>query len=262
MKIIADIFGTAKPVIGMVHLQPSVGYPGHPGMDNYIAHAVKTAKSLVKGGVHGILVENEFDRPHSITVSPEVEACILEVTKAISSAVSVPVGVDVLLNDWRASLNIAKTAGCAFVRIDVFVDHVTCKWGEIEPEADKIIEYREQIGAENIALFTDIQVKHKRMLNPEKLLTQSADEARAAGADAVIVTGAWTGEETPIENVKLVQKHLPGFPVMIGAGITLDNIHEQFSVADGAIVGTSLKNDDGEVDREKVSALLEAISDL
>ncbi len=254
-----DIFGKKKAFLGMVHLRPTVGYPNHPGIDKFIAHAVTDATALESGGSHGICIENDRDDPHTILVTTEQEQCILKATQAVVNAVSIPVGVGVLLNDWRAALNIAKKAGCAYVRIDVFVDRVQCNQGIIEPEADAIIAYRKKIGAEHIAIFADIQVKHKILLEKGKDLITSAQQAMDAGAAAVTVTGTATGEETPIADVRHVKEAFPEFPVLIGAGVNLNNAHEQFSVADGAFVGSSLKTAEDAVDEEKVRAIISMI---
>lgn len=58
--------------------------------------------------------------------------------------------------------------------------------------------------------------------------------------DAVVVTGAGTGKETPLDKIKAFRKILGDFPLIIGAGLTADNI-EQMQYADGAIVGSYFK---------------------
>jgi predicted TIM-barrel enzyme len=50
-------------------------------------------------------------------------------------------------------------------------------------------------------------------------------------------------------------------PILVGSGVTRENVSDLFDVADGAIVGTALKVD-GEttnpVDTDRVSALVDA----
>lgn len=254
MNAIERIFSVKKAFIGMVHLRPTVAYAGYPGKEEFIAHAVNDAKALQEGGAHGICVENDRDQPHTVLIAPEQKRCIEEAVEAIQQAVSIPVGVGILLNDWRAALHIAQNTNSPFVRIDVFVDRVSCPDGQgiIEPEADRIVTYRKQIDAENIALFTDIQVKHKTLLEEGKDLLTSTQQAIDAGAEAVIVTGNATGEETPLNDVKRVKEAFPEFPVLIGAGVRASNVQEQFAVADGGFVGTSLKTPEDVIDAAKV----------
>lgn len=264
MISLQSIFGTTKPLIGMVHILPTTGYEKHPGLDACIAQAVADAKAIEAGGGDGILVENDNDQPHTITISEAQKECIRRVTAAVRAAVTIPVGVNVLLNDWKATLDIARVTRCAFVRIDVFVDRVDCPGGQgiIEPEAEKIIAYRRRIGGKQIALFADIQVKHKMLLEDGKTLATSARQARNAGADGVIVSGKFTGVETPIEKIIAVKCVFPDFPVLVGSGLTIDNSTEQFTHANGGIVGTWLKDVYGSVSEERVRALKENIQQL
>jgi hypothetical protein len=259
MKLFLDHFGVPRPFIGMVHLLPTVGHEGHPGLNTYLEHAVREAKTLAAGGAHAALVENDHDQPHLITVAPEHADCIQKAAQAVRDAVTIPVGVNVLLNDWKAALDIAKACNLEFIRIDVFVDEVDCVQGRIKPQAAEIIAYRKQIGAENVLLFTDIQVKHKSMVDPNKDLLTSAKEAIDAGSDALVVTGDFTGDETPVDDLRRVKQAFPAMPLLAGAGVTAENIAEQIAVADGVIVGTSLKNELEQVDIDKVRAIVSQI---
>ena len=56
------------------------------------------------------------------------------------------------------------------------------------------------------------------------------------------MTGSEIGVETPIDMIARVKKvvHLP---VFAGSGVKASNIGEQMHVADGGIIGSSLKKD-------------------
>ena len=62
-------------------------------------------------------------------------------------------------------------------------------------------------------------------------------------ADAIVVTGSGTGEETPLSKIKKFRENLGDYPLIIGAGLTDKNVVEQLSIAEGAIVGTYFKYD-------------------
>lgn len=256
--------GSAKSFIGMVHLRPTPGYPKHPGMQEFVQWAVDDAMAIEAGGGDAICIENDCDQPHTITISEEQKQAMIAATHAIQEKVSIPVGIGVLLNDWKAALDIAKETKAAFVRIDVFVDRVDCPDGQgiIEPEASKIMEYRKSIGADDVLVYADIQVKHKILLEKNKPLTVSAEQAFAAGADGVIVTGTATGVETPVEYIASIKKSFPNQTVLIGAGVNADNVEEQLSIADGAFIGSSLKTPDDHVDVVKVKEIVDKIKAL
>lgn len=62
--------------------------------------------------------------------------------------------------------------------------------------------------------------------------------------------------ETPIEKVKEIKTLFPEETILIGAGLNKYNILEQLKYADGAIVGTSIKNGDF-VDYTKAKELVD-----
>ncbi|MBE0700548.1 MAG: BtpA/SgcQ family protein [Acholeplasmataceae bacterium] len=228
-------------VIGMVHCLP---LPGTAHFNNdigvIIAQAVQDAKTLEKAGVDGIIIENMGDGPFAAKLDTEQVSALAAVTAYVSKEISIPFGIDAAFNDYAAALSIAKITGAQFVRIPVFVDTVVYYGGIINPCAREAVIYRRKLQAEHIAIFADIQVKHTHLLIPSISIEESAKNAVACGADAVIVTGATIGTETPIEIIQRVKKVIK-VPVIAGSGVNADNICKQLKIADGAIVGSSLK---------------------
>ncbi len=102
-------------------------------------------------------------------VGAEIVASFTRVADEVARHAKIPVGLEVLLNDWRASLANCKVNGATFVRLDFFVDRVRIAAGIIDPEPEAVvIAYRNRLGAEGVALFTDIQVKYSELLEPGK----------------------------------------------------------------------------------------------
>jgi len=229
----------SKVLIGMIHLPPLLSYPSFPGMDACIKKALYDLHALEQAGFDGVLLENDNDQPHTEFANQAQISSFAVIAREVCKNASIPVGVQMMLNDWKSTFAIATSVDAKFCRLDVFVDDVSSQWGEIHPDPEKIMLEKKKI-APNIAIFTDIQVKHKTMLI-KKSLEQSASEALDYGVDAVIVTGDATGQETPMEKILRVKKAFPKSIVLVGAGVNSDNIVDQLSVADGAIVGTSIK---------------------
>lgn len=254
------LFPRLKPLIGMIALPPSPGYPSFTSIDNLVGAALQDLVALERGGVDAVLVENDFDQPHTLLGGAEVVAAMTRVTREVVMHAHVPVGIEVLLNDWRASLAIAAATGARFVRLDFFVDRVRSKLGIIEPEPAAVAAYRRQIRAESVLLFTDLQVKYSTMANGPKPIAESAREAAAAGADAVIVTGTETGIGPEEEDLQAARAG--GIPVLIGSGLSPLNAERLAPLADGFIVGTSLRSGRQASDRvvaHQVTALVRAI---
>ena len=76
-----------------------------------------------------------------------------------------------------------------------------------------------------------------------------------------MLSGSRTGAATDPAHLVRVREALPRAPLWIGSGLDLANAGEQLPLVDGAIVGTSLK-EDGRVERpvdvERVARLREA----
>lgn len=257
----ALFYGMKKPfVIGMVHCLPLPGTAGFKNdIDTLINQAVQDAKTLEKAGVDALIIENMGDTPFAATLEPAQVSALSAITAYISKEVKIPFGIDAAFNDYQAALSIAKITGARFVRIPVFVDTVVYSGGIITPCAREAAIYRRTIHAEHIGIFADIQVKHTHMLVPSISIQESAKTAVSCGADGIIVTGAAIGTATPLEAIKQV-KQIVNVPVMAGSGVQADNIVEQLQVADGAIIGSSLK-EGGRIDQPISYELTRAVLD-
>lgn len=241
---IKNILGTGKKfVIGMVHCLPLPGtafYGG--GARRIFSQVVEDAKTLEEAGVDAVIVENMGDAPFSAKLSVAQTAALSTAAAKAVDAVKIPVGVDAAFNDYEASIAIAHINGCRFVRIPVFVDTVLFTDGLITPCARDCLLYRRSLGAQDVMILADIQVKHTRNLAADIPIEESAKNAVDCGADAIIVTGSTIGSETPIEMIARAKKVVK-IPVIAGSGVNADNIDEQLKIADGAIIGSSLKKE-------------------
>ena len=258
MTLFHNLFKTAKPVIGMIHLPPLPDYDGSPGIDAIIESALADLKILEQYGVDGALIENEYDRPHRIKAAPTtVEAMTKITSEVVKSARSTIIGVEILLNDPIASLNVAKASGAKFIRTDYFVDPMSRPgYGEFEIDPEAILKHRKAIDAEDILIMADIQVKYATMLI-ERTMRQSASLAQQHGADAVVVSGRETGD-APVTDDLTAAKNGCNIPVLIGSGTDAKNASELLKYCDGTIVGTALMKNKI-VNADQVTKLLSSI---
>jgi hypothetical protein len=141
--------------------------------------------------------------------------------------------------------------GVSFIRVPVFVDSVKTDCGKIFAHPKKVLAFRKKIKANNVALFTDIHVKHAKMLK-NKSISESAREAKRKGSDAIIITGKWTGDAPKLNDLEEARKAVgENFPILIGSGATRENIKNLLKFADGIIIGTALK--EGSIKRDEVN---------
>lgn len=247
-------FSNPKPIIGMIHLPPLPGYADSRGIDHAVSHAVANLRALEEGGVDGVLIENENDRPHRVKAAPETIAAMTRITRAVvQESEHAVVGCEILLNDPQASLAVAHMSGARFIRTDYFVDEMSRpEYGEFDIDPDGLLAYRKSIGADKVLILADIQVKYATMKNPRPL-AESAVLACRKGADALVVTGNASGDAPRVGDLRDAAGN--GLPVLIGSGLRPANARELLAACDGAIVGTSLMVE-GSVDPDTLELLM------
>jgi len=77
-------------------------------------------------------------------------------------------------------------------------------------------------------------------------------------ADALIVSGVATGSAADPADLRTLREALPDCPLLLGSGVTLENLSSFTDMADAFIVGTSLKTD-GIIDPVRVAAMVAAL---
>lgn len=239
-----QLFGKKKIVIGMVHLK---ALPGAPRYENNLSAvidaALADANALEQGGVDGIMIENFFDAPFfKEHVPPETVAAMSRVVTTIRQKTKIPLGVNVLRNDGISALAIAAACDAQFVRINIISWAMLADQGIIEGRAAEIARYRKMLGA-NVLIFTDCLTKHAVALAPQQMEWVALDTWERGGADALVISGKATGYATDLGDVIAARKGVPDAPLLIGSGVTLENVSDFLPLVDGVLVGTSLKVD-------------------
>ena len=129
---VKKIFGKEKNIlIGMIHLPSLLSMEGFSGIEKMVKNAIADLKNLEAAGFDAVLVENDNDKPHTEFANAAQIANLTVVAREVCKQAKIPVGVQMMLNDWEASFSIAKAVGAKFTRLDVFVDDVTCEWCKI-----------------------------------------------------------------------------------------------------------------------------------
>ena len=259
---LAAIVGVNKAVIGMVHLRALPGSPRWAGsMEAVVQAALADARALADGGVDALLVENYGDVPFTTgRVDSATVAGMAVVIGEIKRAVTLPVGVNVLKSDALSALAVAAAAGGRFVRVNVHVGAVVADQGILESGAYDSLRYRRLLGLD-IRILADVQAKHGMPLAPIPLEQEARDCVSRGLADGLVVSGAATGEPTPMNDLKRVRGAVPHVPLLVGSGATPETAAALLSIADGLIVGTAVKRDGilaNPVDPGRVRRLVEA----
>jgi membrane complex biogenesis BtpA family protein len=237
-------------IVGVIHLPRLLGQVGFPGIDAVVSRAMGEARALARGGVDALLIENWRDESPGPFVGPDTVSCMAVVCSAVAGALELPVGVNVLPNDYRAALALARSCGLAFVQLDVLVDPVRTDYSystappfEVRVDRSDLAATRARLGAEEVALLGTVHPKHYALLL-DRSIEASATDALAWGAQAVVVTGARTGSAPDVERILRVKRAVGEAPVVVGSGLDAGNASALMAHADAAIVGTAFKTPD------------------
>ncbi len=256
-----------KSIIGMVHVGALPGTPKHRhSISDIIAKSLADARILQQAEVDAILIENMHDRPYlNRVVGPEIVSSMTAVALAIRAQIDIPLGIQILAGANKEALAVALAAGIDFIRTEGFVFGHLADEGMMNSDAGELLRCRKNIGAEHIRIFTDIKKKHSaHAISNDVSIAETARAAEFFLSDGVIVTGASTGEKPSLEELIAVRNSVQ-IPVLIGSGIDAENIGEYWDLADGFIVGSSLKFDgrwENDVDPDRVSKLMKTTAAL
>ncbi|RYH08020.1 BtpA/SgcQ family protein [Tropicimonas sp. IMCC6043] len=242
---IRDIFGRDKALIGMIHCPPFPGSPRYRGetLDEIYDACLRDAERLIEGGLHGLIVENHGDIPFSKPedIGPETPAFLSVVTDRIRRDFGVPMGINVLANAPLPALATAVAGGANFVRVNQWANAYVANEGFMEGRAAEALRYRSLLRAERVKVFTDAHVKHgSHAIVADRSIPELTRDLAFFDSDCIIATGQRTGNSATIEEIEEIGSatHLP---LLVGSGVTEENIVEILKRTNGVIVASSLK---------------------
>jgi predicted TIM-barrel enzyme len=102
---------------------------------------------------------------------------------------------------------------------------------------------RANIGADDIRVMANVTPGFSAP-SVDRPVTDVAKGAVFIGlADAVVVGGSAAGVEVDLAPLQAVAKAVPDTPLVVGTGAAVENVARLMTVADGFIVGSSIKVD-------------------
>lgn len=242
---IRDIFGRDKALIGMIHCPAFPGAPRYRGasMDDIYDTCMRDAERLVQGGMHGLIVENHGDIPFSKPddIGPETPAFLSVVTDRIKRAFGLPIGINVLANAPLPALATAVAGGADFIRVNQWANAYVANEGFMEGRAAEALRYRSLLRAEHVRIFTDAHVKHgSHAIVADRSIPELTRDLGFFDSDCIIATGQRTGDSARMDEIDEIggATHLP---LLVGSGVTEDNIVAILGRTNGVIVASSLK---------------------
>lgn len=243
-KRFAAVFGVAKPVIAMVHLPALPGSPLHDadgGLEAIIASAAHDLDALQSAGVDAVMFGNENDRPYELNVDDASTATMAYVIGCLRKQIKVPFGVNVLW-DPKASIALAAATGAAFVR-EIFTGTYASDMGSWTPDAGAALRYRNHLNRADLVMLYNVSAEFAWSLDRRALADRARSAVFSSLPDAVLVSGQITGEAAALSDLEAVKTVLPDMPVLANTGVTHATLPDVLAIADGCVVGSSLKVD-------------------
>lgn len=236
-KKFLDLFHNEKPIIAMLHLKGDT--------DKDIVERFKQEIDIyTHNGVDCIIVENYFGTYRHMEMA-------LEYIQHLK--LHIPYGVN-CLNVDPMGFELANTYGASFVQLDSVVGHV-------KPRDEDTLEafFKQYRSRFNLPILGGVRFKYQPVLSVNSV--EKDLQIAMHRCDAICVTQDATGQETSLDKIKQFRNSIHDFPLIVGAGITPENMKKQFTYADGAIVGSYFKDnykDAGEVSAEHVIKIVNA----
>jgi hypothetical protein len=238
------IFGGRKVAIAMVHIGALPGAPLHDakaGLIGLVEGTRKDLKALQAAGFDAVMFGNENDRPYEFKVDPASTATMAYIIGALRSEITLPFGVNVLW-DPMSTIALAAATGAAFVR-EIFTGTYASDMGPWNPDAGAALRYRDRLGRSDLAVLFNVSAEFAWSLDRRSLADRARSAVFSSIPDAILVSGAITGEAAAMSDLEAVKAVLPDTPVLANTGVKHATVGDVLRIADGCIVGSSLKVD-------------------
>lgn len=227
-------------IIGMVHLSgPSV-----------VEKAIEEIKIYEEEGLYGVIIENYHGSTNDV---------IYTLKELAKHKTKLKIGINILPNEVEDAFNIANEYNVDFIQFDyisgTYMPNIKL---DIFKYANLTIKYPK------IFIMGGVWPKYYTPISSSNLYTDLNEASMIS--NAIVVTGKGTGQETPLKKIKEFKKFLKmkksKTKLIIGAGITKDNIKKHLKHANGAIIGSAFKpggNTTKMVDRDLVREIMNKI---
>jgi len=226
------IFPIKKPIIGMIHLAG----------ENKVKRVLEELAIFEQEGIDGAIIEDYHGSYEDV----------YETLKQTSKLdLKLTLGVNVLIDPY-SSFELAKEFGAKFIQFDSVQT--------TDLNSKRYSQLRENYP--NIVVLGGIGFKY---VPPTGNPLEVDLEQGKSRCEAIVTTGTGTGIETPIKKLKQYKTILKDFPLIVGAGVNINNICEQLSIANGAIIGSSLKPKNNTylpINRNKVKDLMDLVKKI
>lgn len=232
-----------KCLAAMIAVPPLPGSPLYAGNPQQIFKEVLADLAIYQSAnIKCVVLENSHDLPYMKPPLPGDAIIVMrQIAQEVRKRFDGLLGLQLLEAANETALEIAASAKFNFIRVEGYVFAHVGGAGLIEGCAGKLLRLRKKLKAESIQIFADIKKKHcSHALTGDLDIVDEAKQAEFFLVDGLIITGPRTGEAPDLQELKRVRKATK-LPILLGSGMTPENISTYYSQADGFIVGSTFR---------------------
>lgn len=263
MQWLEDLFGVRKPIIGMCHLAALPGDPAYDpsaGIESVIDCARRDLRALQEGGVDAVMFSNEASLPYMVDTEPITRITMARIIGELTAEIRIAFGVNVLW-DAPGTVELAVATDAQFAR-EIFTGVYGSDFGLWNTNSGQVVRHQHRLHGGHIRLLYNIVPESASYLGDRTIADIARSTVFNSRPDAVCVSGLTAGTVTSADTLRRVKEAVPDVAVFANTGVRTENVRKQLAVADGAVVGTTLKRNGqiwNEVDVSRVSAFMEEV---
>lgn len=237
------LFSGEPPVIAALHL-PDFAHSRHLSIDWFEDYAVRNARVFADAGVPFLKLQDQTRATGP--AAPETLARMSALARLLRAEFpDLGLGIIIEAHDPDAALVVAHASGADFVRLKIFVGGAMTAEGPRYALGAEAVARRVAIGADHVAILADVHDRTARPLSDEPQ-PFAANWAARVGADGLVITGSSFPDT--LDRIAAVRKSVPDRPILIGGGVTAENVADALGAAEGVIVSSALMRKDADKD--------------
>jgi membrane complex biogenesis BtpA family protein len=206
------------------------------------------------------MFSNEASLPYLTKVETITTACMARVIAELRPEITVPFGVNVLW-DPAASIDLAVATGGQFVR-EIFTGVYASDYGMWNTDCGAVIRHQHAVHGQHIKLLFNIVPESAVYMAERHIVDIAKSTVFVSKPDALCVSGITAGAEASLNTLRQVKTAVPETIVLANTGVRLSNVEQMLAVADGAIVGTTFKQEGyiwNDVDTKRVQEFMDKV---
>jgi uncharacterized protein len=230
-----SLFASGPVIIAALHM-PDFALSRHRSVAWYEDYVLTNARVFATAGIPWIKLQDQTRTAGS--AASDTLALMAGLGRLIRAEVpGLGLGIIIEANDPVAALSVAHATGADFVRLKVFVGGAMTADGPRHGLGAAAVAHRATLGRPDIAILADVHDRTARPLSDESQ-PFAANWAAKVGADGLIITGSSFPDT--IERIGAVRKAVPNRSILIGGGVTEENVSHALGASDGVIVSSAL----------------------